>query len=112
MSITHRLVVAYDIASDARREKVAELLSAHGPRVQLSVFEIELASVRDREVLMRRLVELIDDDEDQVRLYAAAADATIIGTRTLEERAAYWVLSSASADPVPKRTILAGRVQP
>ncbi len=38
------VVVAYDIVDDARREDVASLLSGHGPRVQLSVFECEVRS--------------------------------------------------------------------
>lgn len=91
----HRYVVAYDITLDARREKVSELLSGYGPRVQLSVFEVELASAVERERLLLRLADLIEPDEDQVRLYTTASDAVIVGSRKLEERASYWVLTAS-----------------
>jgi len=40
-----RYLVAYDIADDDRREGVALYLSGYGPRVQLSVFDVELADL-------------------------------------------------------------------
>lgn len=36
-------VICYDITDDDRREDVAALLSGYGPRVQLPVFECEVA---------------------------------------------------------------------
>ena len=89
-------VVAYDIADDDRRESVALFLSGYGPRVQLSVFEVELAD-RDAATAFRdRLRGLIDADDDQIRLYPLAADAwrqkLVYGNRTIEERVDYWIV--------------------
>jgi CRISPR-associated protein Cas2 len=39
-----RYLITYDIADDRRREDVATVLSGYGPRVQLSVFECDIAS--------------------------------------------------------------------
>jgi CRISPR-associated protein Cas2 len=80
-----RYLVAYDIADDDRREGVALYLSGYGPRVQLSVFEVELAD-RDKALAFRRLRTLIDDDDDQVRLYPLPPDSwarrLVYGNRT------------------------------
>ncbi len=61
-------VVAYDIPSDKRRKKVADLLEGYGRRVQYSVFECVLSSDKYRE-LLRRLEKRVNLDEDSVRLY-------------------------------------------
>lgn len=89
-------LVAYDIADDRRREDVATLLSGYGPRVQLSVFECEAASPQVAGDLRARLRELIDVDEDQVRLYPLDQEALrgidIIGARVIEERQDFWIV--------------------
>lgn len=38
----HRYVIAYDVASDARRVRVAKTLESYGDRVQYSVFLIDV----------------------------------------------------------------------
>ncbi|MGH4020621.1 MAG: CRISPR-associated endonuclease Cas2 [Pseudonocardiaceae bacterium] len=94
------VVVAYDIVDDRRREDVASLLSGHGPRVQLSVFECEVGSIDElralRAALRAALRERIDPLEDQVRLYPTTvqtfAERYIIGARTVEERSDYWIV--------------------
>lgn len=88
-------LVTYDIASDTRRAVLSALLSELGARVQLSVFEIEFSGPRARADLLRRIVGLIDDDEDQVRIYdlhSLSARRTILGNRVLEERQPFYVL--------------------
>jgi len=89
-------IICYDVADDDRREEVADLLSGYGPRVQLSVFECEVTdgdALRDLRAAIR---ERIDPLEDQVRIYPTTAgtfsERTIIGARTLEERADYWIV--------------------
>ncbi len=90
------VVVAYDICEDQRREDVATLLSGYGPRVQLSVFECQVESTQALRQLRARLRELIDVLTDQVRLYPTTsstfAERCIIGARTVEERADYWIV--------------------
>lgn len=90
------VVVAYDITDDQRREDVALLLSSYGPRVQLSVFECECRTTDELRDLRTRLRERIDPLEDQVRLHPTTdttfAQRYIIGARTVEERADYWIV--------------------
>lgn len=90
------VVVAYDITDDRRREDVAMLLSGYGPRVQLSVFECEVRSADELRRLRAAIRERIDTLEDQVRLYPTTtqtfAERYIIGARTVEERADYWIV--------------------
>jgi CRISPR-associated protein Cas2 len=89
-------VVAYDIADDERRDDVSLFLSGYGPRVQLSVFEVELASAEAAEGFRDRLRTLIDPDDDQIRLYCLTRDSLtqrlIFGNRTLEERVDFWIV--------------------
>lgn len=90
-------LVSYDIADDRRREDVATLLSGYGPRVQLSVFECDLRSRREAAELRRKLRELIDAVEDQVRLYPlddrAVRDRVVLGARVIEERQDFWIVT-------------------
>lgn len=88
-------LVAYDIASDRRRAEVAAVLADLGPRVQLSVFEVELPGPRARAELVRRLAAILDEDEDQVRIYdlhSLDARRTILGNRVLEERQPFHIV--------------------
>lgn len=58
-----RFIIAYDIPSDARRTRVAKLLSSYGDRIQYSVFLVDAKPaklVRLRGVLVRQLV--LDED--------------------------------------------------
>jgi CRISPR-associated protein Cas2 len=61
-------VVAYDIADDRRRERIARVLDDFGRRVQESVFEIWVDD-QDWEDLRRRLDPLVDTSRDLVRCY-------------------------------------------
>jgi CRISPR-associated protein Cas2 len=90
------VVVAYDIADDRRREDVAMLLSGYGPRVQLSVFECQVRSVDELRRLRAEIRARVDPLDDQVRVYPTTApsfaERVVIGARTVEERADYWIV--------------------
>lgn len=90
------LVVTYDVADDVRRERLATLLSGYGPRVQLSVFECMVRSKAEVKELRARIHDVIDRQEDQVRLYDMGKGATsrtvIIGAREVEERRDFWII--------------------
>ncbi len=58
-------VIAYDIHSTRRRNRVARQLERAGLRVQKSVFVADM-SKRALRKLMRQLAALIDPDTDQV----------------------------------------------
>ncbi|MDN5857254.1 MAG: CRISPR-associated endonuclease Cas2 [Pseudonocardia sp.] len=44
--VVHRYVLAYDIASDARRVRVAKTLESYGDRLQFSVFLVDIKPAR------------------------------------------------------------------
>ena len=64
--------ICYDVKDDARRLKIAKVLKDYGTRVQLSVFEAELDE-RKLERLKHRASEVLDDEEDSLRLYPLCA---------------------------------------
>lgn len=66
-------LVAYDVATDSsagrrRLRKVAQLCVAYGQRVQKSLFECSLSEAQLEELLYR-LLTVIDDAEDSLRVY-------------------------------------------
>lgn len=73
-----RYLVSYDVASDKRRTQVFELLLAYGDHVQFSVFLSDL-SERELIVLRGKLLELINEREDQVLIVDLGRE-----TRSLE----------------------------
>jgi CRISPR-associated protein Cas2 len=89
-------VVAYDIADDERREDVAMFLSGYGPRVQLSVFEVELPDPDAAQAFRDWLHAMIDKDDDQIRLCRLTPETMsqrlIYGARRIEERMDFWIV--------------------
>ena len=63
------VVVAYDIADDRRRNRVATILSDYGERVNFSVFECEFKNSTELEVLKSKLKRKINAKNDHVRYY-------------------------------------------
>lgn len=66
-------LVTYDVstleaAGQKRLRKVAQVCEAHGQRVQKSVFECTFNAVQ-KEQFMHRLSQIIDDEEDSLRVY-------------------------------------------
>lgn len=62
------VVVAYDIADDKRRDRVAKILEGFGERVQYSVFECRLDRVQYLR-LRHALEDVILAEEDVVSFY-------------------------------------------
>lgn len=61
-------IVVYDIPCDKRRQRVSDLLTGYGQRVQYSVFECILSTAKYNE-LRSRLRKRIKSGEDSVRFY-------------------------------------------
>jgi CRISPR-associated protein Cas2 len=66
-------VVTYDIADDATRSEVGDLLEAHGVRVQRSVFEVAFKHRHEYEALKKDVEACLDKNEDSVRWYRLCA---------------------------------------
>jgi len=67
------IVVAYDITSDKRRDKICDLLSTYGKRVNYSVFECFLRE-RDIRALKDEMEKHLNKREDTVLFYYLCRD--------------------------------------
>lgn len=74
--------MAYDVADDTRRVKLANLLKSYGERVQLSVFECYLDErlLQDLKARARRVLDL---GQDALRLYPVQGEVEVLGTGPL-----------------------------
>ena len=63
------VVVAYDIANDKRRDRIAKILSDYGERVNFSVFECDFKNTAEFRKLRKKIKETIKSSEDHVRYY-------------------------------------------
>lgn len=72
MNDTRFYVVAYDISSDKRRNKVHKILSGFGQWTQFSLFEL---FVTDKEfvLLQNKLEKALNTEKDSVRFYSLCA---------------------------------------
>jgi CRISPR-associated protein Cas2 len=90
-----RVIVAYDVSQDARRARLAALLSCWGDRIQRSVFECQLDQLELVEVLRRASV-IIDSRTDVVHAFphcgsCAGGRAELGQARRLED-VPYWIV--------------------
>ena len=84
-----RYVVCYDIADNARRKRVADILDAHGGRVQESVFEIA-ASAQLFQTCLEKIQRCLNLKEDRLAVYSLCSscdrNAIYIGASADEPR--------------------------
>lgn len=73
---TRRYVLAYDIADERRLSRVHRRVKKDGMALQLSVFDLSLGESRLRR-LLGDLRTLIDEREDDVRIYGPRLDTPI-----------------------------------
>lgn len=90
-----RYVVCYDIADNARRKRVADLLDAHGNRVQESVFEIA-APRRLFQACLEEIERCVNSEEDRLAVYPLCSSC---------DRNAIYVGVSADAPRTGEETI-------
>jgi len=64
------LIVSYDVTSDRRRERLAQVLQDYGDRVQYSVFCCQL-SAREKVQMQQRVKAQMNQQEDRVLLLDA-----------------------------------------
>ena len=61
-------LLAYDIADDRRRAKIAKIMESMGGRVQGSVFEAYLTPA-NLEILLKKTQKVLKKEEDSLRVY-------------------------------------------
>jgi len=64
-----RAVIVYDVVDDKRRRLLSDLLEGWGKRVNRSVFECLIDTRKKLQTLKTDIAEIVDTDEDSVRLY-------------------------------------------
>lgn len=72
------ILVTYDVSTESKKgrrrlRKVAIICQAFGQRVQKSVFECSLADMQFEE-MKHRLLEIINEKEDSLRIYRIYGD--------------------------------------
>ncbi len=68
------LLIPYDIADDKRRRVIEKILSAHGRRVNYSVFEVETTKAKYRKII--RALEINSDARhDHIRIYVLGKES-------------------------------------
>lgn len=72
MSETHFYIVAYDMPSDKRRNKVHKILSGFGQWTQYSLFELFLTD-KELVLLQNKLEKVLNAEKDSVRFYPLCA---------------------------------------
>ncbi len=80
----HDFVIAYDIADTKRLPKVAKCLEKYAFRLQKSVFFYPKASRNDIKVLAKLLKEIIDETEDDIRIYTVDVGKSITLNKGIE----------------------------
>ena len=68
MSETHFYLVAYDLSSDKRRNKVHKILSGFGQWTQYSLFELFITD-KELVLLQNKLEKVLNAEKDSVRFY-------------------------------------------
>ena len=66
-------ILAYDIADDRRRQKIAKLCESTAERVQGSVFEAHLTQA-ELDQLIKRVGKVFEEKEDSLRIYQLCID--------------------------------------
>ena len=72
MSETRFFIVAYDISSNKRRNKVHKVLSGFGQWTQFSLFELFLTD-KEYILLQNKLEKILNTEKDSVRFYPLCA---------------------------------------
>ena len=68
-NICQRILLIYDISDNKKRNQFAKLMESYGIRVQKSAFEMCLSHALYR-MLLSQLDKMIDQETDDVRIYA------------------------------------------
>jgi CRISPR-associated protein Cas2 len=83
------VLVAYDVSSTRRRNKVAKILSNYGTRVNFSVFECEFKKAEGLKNMKKEIKKTIKSKDDHIRYYVICRECrekiTVQGWRIVTE---------------------------
>lgn len=83
------IVVVYDIPNDKTRRIIGDILEGFGRRVNRSVFECHIKSIKQRKILELSLAKEIDVKNDSLRIYTVCANCMQSSTVLGKEPAAF-----------------------
>ena len=66
------VIISYDIADAKRLRKMAKLCEREGMRFQYSLYVFYEVTKKDVERFVQHILEIIDEQEDDVRIYRVA----------------------------------------
>ena len=87
------IVVAYDIADDRRRQKIAKIMAQYGTRCNYSVFECFLSESKIA-TMQKKISDAADSKEDSILYYylckACLKKAEFFGKKLTNEENIIW----------------------
>lgn len=88
-------VIAYDIADDRRRTRVADICKDYGVRIQYSIFEADISADRVQS-LIDRVERYMDATVDKIRIYTLCSTCngktTSVGLKTQPKHKGGWII--------------------
>lgn len=88
-------LICYDTPDNKRRRKLVDIIEEMSVRVQWSVFEGWMTP-RQLEIMKYRLGRVIDDAEDNIRIYRLCAycqqEVAVFGLADRTELVQFWVV--------------------
>lgn len=88
----HNFAISYDISDAKRLRKVAKCLEQHAFRIQKSLFFYPKASKKEIENLIFELEKIIDEKEDDVRIYHIDIKNSISLKNAVDLKSFYCIL--------------------
>ncbi len=79
-----RYVVAYDVASDARRLRLSRLMEGYGRRIQKSLFDCNL-DAEQIAALTKAIAEVLNKKTDRCHVFRLCAECAQMTQRTGKE---------------------------
>ncbi len=77
--MTKTFLIAYDICDKKRLAKIAKITEREAFRVQRSIYLYPNATIKEILSLMEKIVNLIHQDEDDVRVYKLSKGTISLG---------------------------------
>jgi len=62
-------LICYDIANNRRLSKIAKILEQNSMRVQRSVYLYERVSKKELDILIQKILDILDEEFDDLRIY-------------------------------------------
>jgi len=62
-------IISYDISNKRRLSKIAKILEQNSMRIQRSVYLYERVSKKELDILIQKILDILDEEFDDLRIY-------------------------------------------